>query len=110
MKERNFQIILFLILIAISIVSFRFCFAEEFVPNGKKDQSLTVKYKRVDMRLDKSWQVYSPVACSYRLMSTTTKAGVSHVIPAQTWHGRGVNLKTPYISYTGCANGSLQRQ
>lgn len=82
----------------------------EFAPNGKKDVALTVNSTTVDMRLDNGWATWTPTACSYRTMSTATKAGLTRTLPANTYNQRYVNSKTPFINFSGCTSGELQRQ
>lgn len=84
--------------------------SSEFAPNGKKDRALTVNSTTVDMRLDNGWATYTPTGCSYRTMSTATKAGLKRTLPANTYNQRYVNLKTPFINFSGCTSGELQRQ
>lgn len=85
-------------------------FAVEFAPNGKKDRNLTVNSTVVDMRLDNGWATWTPTACSYRTMSTATKAGLKRTLPANTYNQRYVNSKTPFVNFSGCTSGELQRQ
>lgn len=79
-------------------------------PNGKKDGTLAVTSSTVDMRGDSQWGVYATAACKFRTMSTATKAGTQRTIPITTWVTRGVNPATPFINFSGCTGGELQRQ
>jgi len=84
---------------------------QQIAPNGKKDRTLTVNSSTVDMRGDAQWAVFSSVStCKFRTMSTTTKAGLKRSVPQSTWLHRGVNAITPYINFSSCTNGQLQRQ
>jgi len=82
---------------------------QTIAPNGKKDVTLTVNSQTVDMRGDAQWAVYATAACKFRTMSTATKAGTARTIPITTWLERGVNPATPFINFTGCTGGELQR-
>jgi hypothetical protein len=81
-----------------------------FAPDGKKSQALTVVYTVVDTSNDTAWESYTPTACSFRLQSTATKAGMKLSLPANARIERKTNLSTPFVSYTGCTSGELQRQ
>ena len=91
-------------------IAITFAVSAEFAPNGKKDINLTVNSTTVDMRLDNGWALYTPTACVYRTMSTATKAGLKRTLPANTYNQRYVNPKTPFINFSGCTSGELQRQ
>lgn len=80
-----------------------------FAPDGKKDVALTVNSQTVDMRNDLSWSQYAPGACKFRTMSTATKAGATRTLPAANWNARNVNQSTPFINFSGCTSGELQR-
>lgn len=83
---------------------------QEFSPNGKFDALLTVTKQTVfDMRDFVKWSIYSP-ACKFRNMSTMTKAGGWRTVPATTYIIRGVHPATPFLNFTGCTAGELQRQ
>lgn len=83
---------------------------QEFTPNGKFDVLLTVNKQTVyDMREFIKWSIYSP-ACKFRVMSTTTKAGGWRTVPATTYIIRGVHQETPFLNFTGCTAGEVQRQ
>lgn len=83
---------------------------QTIAPNGKKDTTLAVTSQTVDMRGDAQWAVYATAACKFRTMSTATKAGTQRTIPITTWTTRGVNSVTPFINFSGCTGGELQRQ
>lgn len=78
-----------------------------FAP-GKRSQALTVN--SVTTSGDIGWSVYSPTACKFRAMSTATKAGVQFTIPVNTTIERRVNVSAPFINFSGCTSGELQRQ
>lgn len=79
-------------------------------PTGSKDVTLTVASQTVNMTNDLSWSQYAPGACKFRTMSTATKAGIAHTLPATTWNTRNVNATSPFLNFTGCTSGELQRQ
>lgn len=80
-----------------------------FAPDGKKDITLAVTSQTVDMRNDLAWSQYAPGACKFRSMTTATKAGLARTLPATTWNQRNVNASTPFINFSGCTSGELQR-
>lgn len=81
-----------------------------FAPNGAKDISLGVASQTVDMRNDVAWSVNSPVDCKYRTMSTATKAGRQKTIIASSPRTLVVNTASPFINFSGCTLGELERQ
>jgi hypothetical protein len=99
-----------LVCVTLCLITSAFALTEIFSPNGKKDVDLTVNSVTKNLKLDTAYSIYSPGACSYRVMSTATKAGSVNVVPAVTYIIRGVNLKSPFLNLTGCTNGKLQRQ
>lgn len=82
----------------------------EFAPSGKKSVLLTVNSQTINATDDLHYSVYSPTACSFRLMSTQTKAGIKHTLPANATTTRAVNPASPYLNFSGCTSGELQRQ
>ena len=83
---------------------------QNFAPDGGKTLLLTIASTPVDMTGDLGWQLYSPTACKYRLMPTAVKAGSALTVPVTTSIERRVNSATPFLNFTGCTNGELQRQ
>lgn len=81
-----------------------------FAPDGKKNQALTVVSVTKDLRDDIGWSAYTPTACSYRLMSTATRAGAKQTMAANATTQRIVNSSTPFLNLTGCTSGELTRQ
>jgi len=81
-----------------------------FAPSGKKSVQLTVNSQNINHSDDIRWSVYTPTACGFRLMSTATKVGIKHTLPANAVTERAVNSATPYVNYSGCTNGELQVQ
>jgi len=81
-----------------------------FAPSGKKSVQLTVNSQTTNYTDDIRWSVYTPTACGFRLMSTATKVGIKHTLPANATTERVVNSATPYVNYSGCTNGELQVQ
>ena len=82
-----------------------------FSPDGRKDVSLTVNSSTVDMRNDIQWSAFAPGDCSFRVMSTSTKVGLKRTIKGGSWtFPRGRNSSTPFINFTSCTSGELQRQ
>lgn len=79
-------------------------------PVAGSEQILTVNSTTVDMSSNISWGIYSPVDCSYRTMSTATKAGIQKTIPAGAWHVRGVREGSAFSNYSGCTGAQLERQ
>jgi hypothetical protein len=119
MKQLSISLLLALIFLIASI-----CFAarpelprdlagtklQGFAPNGNKTTSLTVYKQTVNMSEDIAWRAYTPTACKFRSMSTTTQRGATQTLPANTATNMVVNTTTPFINFTGCTNGELQRQ
>jgi hypothetical protein len=81
-----------------------------FAPDGKKSRQLTVNSVTVDHSSNIEWELYSPTACKYRLMSTATKAGIALTSPANARLNTKVNSSTVHVNYTGCATGELRIQ
>lgn len=82
-----------------------------FVPDDSKTIMLGVAKQTVDMTNDLYWSLYSPTACKYRMMDSATVTGHSlqtAAADANTSRGRHPNF--PFINFTGCTNGELQRQ
>lgn len=80
-------------------------------PNGTKDVTLTRNSSTVNMTNDAAWSVFSNgTACRYRTMPTSVKSGKRNSIPVNTFVQRYVNKLTPYLNFSGCSNGELQRQ
>lgn len=84
---------------------------QEFTPNGKFDVLLTVvKSSAYDMRTFVKWSFYGTTACLFRNQSTATRVGTWRTMPASTFVIRGVHPATPYLNFSGCVAGEVQRQ
>lgn len=84
---------------------------QAFVPDDSKSIMLTVVKQTVDMTNDLYWQLYSPTACKYRMMDTATVTGHNqYTSPADANTSRGRHRNFPFINFSGCTNGELQRQ
>lgn len=78
-------------------------------PNGLLSQTLTVASTTVEM--DLWWGMYTSVDCKVRLMPTTDKGGYPQFTAVGgTFTSRLVNRITPFINFSGCTGGELQRQ
>jgi len=81
-------------------------------PNGKKDSALTVNSVVINMTNDIEWNAYVPsttTTCTFKTMSTATRRGTNKPVPGAAWMGRKVNSATPFINFTGCTAGFLER-
>lgn len=82
-----------------------------FAPDGRKDIALTVGHRTVDMTDDVKSKVYTPTACKFILQSTATRVSVvKNSLATNAVTEIVVNPSTPFITYSGCTNGELQRQ
>ncbi len=81
-----------------------------FAPDGSKDTTLSVASQTVDMSNDVAWSAYAPGDCKFRTMSTSTKAGAQKTILGGQWTTRVVNPESPFLNYSGCTSGELERQ
>jgi len=80
-------------------------------PNGAKITLLTVASTTVDMTDDVWWNLYAGTACKYRIMDTTDRTGhLQQTAPVNVSTSRIVNKNSPFINFSGCTNGELQRQ
>lgn len=80
-------------------------------PNGTLSQILTVASTTVDATGSIWWGLYAPADCKYRLMPTSAKASYpQHTAPGGSLTGRVVNSATPFVNFSGCTGGELQRQ
>ena len=81
-----------------------------FAPNGTLSQTLTVNSVFVDMSDSLYWNLYAITACKLRITPTAAKASYPTFTAAvNTNVGRFVNRNTPFVNFTGCTNGELQR-
>lgn len=83
-----------------------------FAPDGNYSQTLTVASVTYDMTSDMMWSLYAPsTGCKIRITPTSAKGSFpQHTIPDAMHIVRVVNRNTPFINYSGCTNGELQRQ
>lgn len=80
-------------------------------PDGSKISLLTVNKVTIDMTNDVWWGLYTPTACKYRVMDSTAVAGHNQqTAPVNALTSRYVNANFPFINFSGCTNGELQRQ
>lgn len=80
-------------------------------PDGTLSQTLTVNSVTIDMSSNLWWGLYAPTACKVRLMPTTAKASYpTFTAPINTLTQRYINKLTPFVNFSGCTNGELQRQ
>lgn len=78
-------------------------------PNGLLSQTLTVNSTTIEMNL--WWGMYTPVDCKVRIMPTTAKGSYPQFTALSgTFTSRLVNRLTPFINFSGCTGGELQRQ
>jgi len=82
----------------------------DFAPTGQKSVALTVNSQTVNASDDLRYSIYSPTACIFRMMTTATKSGIRHTLPANAVTARAVNPATPFLNFSGCTSGELQRQ
>jgi hypothetical protein len=78
-------------------------------PNATKSVFLTVNKQTVDMSEDIAYEVYTPTACKFRVMSTATVKGTTHTLAANERNIRNVNIKSPFLNFTGCTSGEILR-
>lgn len=83
--------------------------SSNFAPNGKLEVTLTGNPQTINMTGGGQWTAYVTTAGFFRTMSTATRVGIKHTLPANTWTSRAVNKATPFINFTG-GPGTLQRQ
>lgn len=82
-----------------------------FTPDDSKSISLTIYKQTVDMTNDLWWSLYSPTACKYRMMDSATVTGhKQYTITADSNTSRGKHSNFPFINFSGCTSGELQRQ
>lgn len=83
-----------------------------FAPNGMQSQLLTINSVTIDMTRNHMWLLYSPTACKVRYHPTAIKSSsyIAVTIPVTTFINRGVHKSTPFITFSGCTNGELQRE
>jgi len=80
-------------------------------PNGLLSQTLTVYSTTVDGTGSIWWALYPQADCKVRLMPTSAKGSYPQfTAPGTTTTSRLVNKVTPFINFSGCTGGELQRQ
>jgi len=80
-------------------------------PNGLLSQTLTINSTTIDGTNSIWWSLYSPAACKVRLMPTSvTGSYPQFTAPVGVSLSRFVNKVTPFINFSGCTSGELQRQ
>ena len=79
-------------------------------PDARKDVTLTVNSQTVDMTNDISWSASGASDCSYRSMSTATKAGVQKPLYGGQWNTRAIGASSVHMNYSGCTGWVLERQ
>lgn len=80
-------------------------------PNGLLSQTLTLNPATIDASGSLWWSLYAPVACKVRLMPTSANGAYPQfTAPAGVTTSRYVNRATPFVNFSGCTGGELQRQ
>ena len=82
---------------------------ETFAPDPTKSQALSIVRTQVDMRNDITWNVYVSSNCKFRNTSTTTRTGTLQTVTSGGYM-RAVHRKYPFVSFSGCTSGELNRQ
>lgn len=83
---------------------------QAFAPDGTLSQTLTVNSIFVDMSDSVYWNLYAPTACKIRITPTAAKGAYPVFTAAANLNtGKAVNRKTPFVNFTGCTDGELQR-
>ena len=79
-------------------------------PNGELSQTLAVVSTTIDMTSNIWWNLYAPAACKIRLQPTTAKGAYPQfTAPINTNTSRHINRATPFVNFSGCTGGELQR-
>lgn len=82
-----------------------------FASNGREAADLTHVSQTVDMSNEIAWAVFSNRStCKFRTMSTATKRGLTRSVPASTWTTRNIHPLAPFVNFTGCRQGELEKQ
>jgi hypothetical protein len=109
---------LILILLLIPTISFATLLSKDgngnivqgAAPDGLLSQTLTINSATIDMSSNLWWGLYAPTACKVRLMPTTAKGAYpTFTAPVNTLTQRYINRNTPFVNFSGCTSGELQR-
>ena len=80
-------------------------------PNGLLSQTLTINSTTIDGTDSIWWSLYPPTDCKVRIMPTSAKGSYTQfTAPVGVSLSRFVNKATPFINFSGCTSGELQRQ
>jgi hypothetical protein len=78
-----------------------------FGGNEKKDVVITGKSQNINITQNTCWQVYTPTAGIFRTMTSATKVGIAHTLPAGAWYGEVVNgyaSKNRFLNISGASD------
>jgi len=86
---------------------------QAFAPDMSKTSFLTVYSTLINISNDLRWNVYTPTACKFRVLSSATKIGTALTLPANSFTEQVINRNSSvykFFNSTGCANAELKRQ
>lgn len=73
---------------------------EAFAPLHKNDVALSGNSQTIDVTNAMSWGAYVAADTKFRCMSTSTKAGIQHTLPAGSWHVEPIANPNKVADYT----------